>query len=454
MSSSSSSSSAVTPRSRNNILRVTVTVIAAAYFLFSEDSQLPSMGWNSRSGGLGSASAGGRRAGDFSASSMSGDGGGDGFVWDDSMLYTPKGMSHDSWKLMPKGSLAPLTEEAQTFLYKHQFPADGCAGKKFLISYGNDASAGMGSHLHISGMHLGLAIELGRIFVWGPDVGMAYTDEETCGNGVTTFECFFRAPSSCKLEEIFAAGADTVDARFGLAGDDYKLRFWFTPRVFQDMWVRTLSPMGVHEMKYWWRGQSVAFLARFNDKAVERMRAFRVEEGKVSFIPQKSPWADQNAREFPFRRGTVSLHVRHGDKGIEMELVKDETYFDAAEKMVVDGPIGSIRNAYISTEDPSVIVSAENRSVSDPRWSWLYYKVPRVNSNGLDQLEKLGFPKGLLTHIWWLQLLMALECDGWVGTRGSNWNRLIDELRCIWVPKCHHPYVEVGFEQDWNGYSW
>ena len=43
-----------------------------------------------------------------------------------------------------------------------------------------------------------------------------------------------------------------------------------------------------------------------------------------------------------------------------------------------------------------------------------------------------------------LQLLMALEADAWVGTRGSNWNRLIDELRCVWVDKCQGVYVEVG----------
>ena len=48
---------------------------------------------------------------------------------------------------------------------------------------------------------------------------------------------------------------------------------------------------------------------------------------------------------------------------------------------------------------------------------------------------------------------MALECDAWVGTRGSNWNRLIDELRCVWVPKCAQPYVEVG-EREVRGQRW
>ena len=43
-----------------------------------------------------------------------------------------------------------------------------------------------------------------------------------------------------------------------------------------------------------------------------------------------------------------------------------------------------------------------------------------------------------------LQLLLALECDAFVGWRASGWNRLIDALRCVWVPKCKHPYTDVG----------
>jgi hypothetical protein len=55
------------------------------------------------------------------------------------------------------------------------------------------------------------------------------------------------------------------------------------------------------------------------------------------------------------------------------------------------------------------------------------------------------------THL--LKLTLALEADAWVGTRNSNWNRLIDELRCVWVDKCHHPYVEVGDEPA-GSYGW
>lgn len=47
---------------------------------------------------------------------------------------------------------------------------------------------------------------------------------------------------------------------------------------------------------------------------------------------------------------------------------------------------------------------------------------------------------------------MALEADAWVGTRISNWSRLIDELRCVWVSKCALPFIEAG--ENPEGYRW
>ena len=38
--------------------------------------------------------------------------------------------------------------------------------------------------------------------------------------------------------------------------------------------------------------------------------------------------------------------------------------------------------------------------------------------------------RSALTSQWLFQLYLALECDLWIGTRNSNWNRLIDEMRC------------------------
>jgi hypothetical protein len=48
---------------------------------------------------------------------------------------------------------------------------------------------------------------------------------------------------------------------------------------------------------------------------------------------------------------------------------------------------------------------------------------------------------------------MSLEADAWIGTRCSNWNRLIDELRCVWVDKCPNSCVEVGSLSADGNYS-
>ena len=134
-----------------------------------------------------------------------------------------------------------------------------------------------------------------------------------------------------------------------------------------------------------------------------------------------------------------------------MTLVPDAAYFDAAEALVVNNPFRFTRAAFISSEDPGTVAAAQRERRG---WAMTWFNVPRINSNGLDQIARLALPKGLLTHVWFLQLLMALECDAWVGTRGSNWNRLIDELRCVWVPKCMQPYVEVGDPHDYEHFGW
>ena len=55
-------------------------------------------------------------------------------------------------------------------------------------------------------------------------------------------------------------------------------------------------------------------------------------------------------------------------------------------------------------------------------------KVQRMNTGPSQQLAKFG--RTSLSVQWLYQLFLALECDVWIGTRNSNWNRLIDEMRC------------------------
>ena len=122
------------------------------------------------------------------------------------------------------------------------------------------------------------------------------------------------------------------------------------------------------------------------------------------------------------------------------------------------------RTLFISTEDPLVLKEAEAESGRNGRhWAVIYSRIKRLHEDDAvrgtespqDQVWKIEQPPGITMQTYLLQLLMALEADAWITTRGSNWNRIIDELRCIWVDKCAHPVVEIGNKASWYPtYSW
>ena len=73
--------------------------------------------------------------------------------------------------------------------------------------------------------------------------------------------------------------------------------------------------------------------------------------------------------------------------------------------------------------------------------------VHRMNSGPMQQLEHFQ-TRSAITVEWLYQLYMALEADVWIGTRKSNWNRLIDEMRCALCPRCTRLAHAVRFDPD------
>ena len=96
------------------------------------------------------------------------------------------------------------------------------------------------------------------------------------------------------------------------------------------------------------------------------------------------------------------------------------------------------------------VLSVCTGTAPDVNWVTYTTNMDLVNGSPFMQLDAYG--KSATTLRWLLQLYMALKCDVFVGTRGSNWNRLIDELRCIFVDKCQQPFLEVGPPEDWKDY--
>ena len=406
-------------------------------------------------------------------------------------------------------SYALGTAELQAVIRRVQFPSgsDACSADvgRFFISYGpgqEPGHAGIGAMLQIVAMHLSISVGLNRTLVWADNIGNEFSDEATCGDKFG-FLCFLRPPSSCTLEDALMPGADTVHVggsmpevlyqRFGLSHD-------FIPQEAQ-LVLSTLAdtpaeqPEGPSIMRYMWRAQCAAFLMLLNDKTLADLRSLRLlsisspggvsssdggdahsgpggaAPGATGLSSLPPSHADLVARffysipppllraysmrdantvlpTFPLRRGTISMHIRHGDKASEMRLVPTLRYFEAAAALQHSMALALVQQGFVSTEDPDALIEINetiSRTPGMERWVIRYSDIPRINSNGLQQLNAFtNIPRGRLTQLWLLQLLLALECDAWVGTRGSNWNKLIDQLRCVWVPKCGMPYVEVG----------
>ena len=365
-------------------------------------------------------------------------------------------------KALPS-SLAPLTARVQRFIFEAQHPPS-CEGRRFIVSRANEhPTTGLGSHIHVATVHLAVALKIGAVMVWSEDAASAYTDADTCGRGpgASNLECFFLPPSNCTLAHARAAGAThSVLSTFNAGIDGgFGMEWGEVPAPLLRLWEGAGLPADANAAKYWFRGQAAAFLMRPNAATAAAFRALRVAPGALLFAagPAVAPARVQAAAAaFPLPPGTVSLHIRHGDKGQEMKLVGTAAYLRAAAALARLHPMPLAgRNLFLSTEDPSAVTEAADLLASELHaWALAWYDVPRANSNGPLQLAQLGVPRGQLTRVWLLQLLLALECDAWVGTRGSNWNRLIDELRCVWVPKCQQLFAEVGEDASWEGYGY
>jgi len=63
-------------------------------------------------------------------------------------------------------------------------------------------------------------------------------------------------------------------------------------------------------------------------------------------------------------------------------------------------------------------------------------------ASNIHEMLKIGPAQDFLNAMTAMDL--ALECDGFVGTFYSNWNRLIDELRSTVRCKAEAAYVDVN----------
>ena len=370
------------------------------------------------------------------------------------------------------------TKFAQDLIWAHQHPrTERCPTKTKFLMFRAMQMAGTGSQVHILGAWLGIAMNLGRVLLLDPGEKNMYTtgtvnrmsDIPYCGN-TTSLECFLQNVSSCTTQDAspWDEAAD-VDALFPgrphSQQDVRVLRVYIehhgTPSVWKEQMkqaseaVRVAVPDIFRELLacspihgetrdtnydlYWWRAQATGFLMRPNRRTSSTLRGIqarrlRLVRGQIiepAAMTAKGPQLD----------GCVGVHVRHGDKKKEMKLEQLSKYLKAADSLVSSATAHAQRCMFVGTDDAGVIHEISRL----PGWTVMYVDMNRTQDTALHNAHDLKLHGAQIMLDGLLDLSLTLSCSAWVGTLGSNWGRLIDELRSTVLLKADGEFRNIQY---------
>lgn len=378
----------------------------------------------------------------------------------------------------------PLTRHVQQDLWLRQHPPDcNASDVRFLVVEWADTSThGFGSQLHLLTGGFALAVMTSRVFVIDDTFERAMHGG-CAGESKGKLDCYVFPATSKECAAIALAGkrhgpgssADFVAKAQGLeervvllpgyASMDHMV-IDIVPDVWGEPWKvdrgsiefegklvdETRGPYD-YEAKHfgpmnWWRAQSTRYLLRAPSAYLCRLMngarheasgmevATRLAES-VRFQAEHAPgkagdpplrgqleqvlWKDDVFMPRPF----ISVHVRHAyEKSGEMRIVDLPYFMEQAERIRQHNP--AVRSIWLSTESQDILDQAISKYA--PHWNLYYTKAKRIHSNERDPWNS-HTPDRAGTDLAFVNLFLAADADYFVGVLGSNWNRLIDELR-------------------------
>ena len=263
---------------------------------------------------------------------------------------------------------------------------------------------GMGSEMHLYATVLAFAMDQENgLFAWGKDACKGY--QAQCRD-------LYLPEHTCTDEQIQHM-------------KKIKITDW-PPSVAPKSLITQLPQSFTQAQAfYWWLAQAIGYLMRLNKHTAHRIRQMREElHGNLSLS------------------GVINVNIRSGDKRIESRLSPTEYILKQAEILIVNQPLAFSRSIFITSDNLEEILKAENIA-QQMKMRVLYSNIPRM-VHGHNQADVKSFWNINVTIAVLMDLFMASECDAWVGTRSSNWNRLIDILRCVHARKCKQIFVESG----------
>lgn len=374
--------------------------------------------------------------------------------------------------------------ETMEMIWAHQHPAD-CSKAKFMIS--NGWPAGIGAVTHVEGVALAIAIELGRVLLPHPDGPVRRGDRDMgsyvdngwqvdtpyCMNqNMKTLDCYYEPWSSCTIDdalrgrslekvpdlwlrnefeydEIRSSGNISLPRRFKSKAVARQKTVVYINQIRSIGFVPAklmplleCSPMQRENYFYWWRAMSASYFLRPNPQTLNEITKY------------SAPYSMDHRSD-----SCIAMHVRRGDKDLEMFYVPLADYLSTAEHLwqQLQKPKQTFRKA------PVLVISSEDPSVLEETVKWGRQKGWRIIHTDLfdrrNVSAKLSFNtyvenvinKTIVHHeLEYISILvnfhLALQCDAWVCTLASNSCRLIDELRATVGNKANNDFADLSVE--------
>jgi hypothetical protein len=302
--------------------------------------------------------------------------------------------------------LALYTHHARRIIEKNQ---NRCGGGAYIFQVG-EYPHGMGSELTFHATVLAHAIENKAVFAWGARSCTLYGGQ--CRE-------FYQNEHNCSEDQM----RNMSLVLFSYNG-------WPEAKVPRELLDALPDTFTVQQALYWWKAQAYGYLMRFNFQTQKRVDALRSE--RVEFA----------------LGGAINLNIRGGDKSSESRMIAPELFVDRALELIEQSPLAFSRVLFITSDDPRAIARAHAHAETK-HLTAIYLDIPRMKY-GNDAGKTASFWTYNLTVSMLLQLSMTAECAAWVGSRTSNWNRVIDAFRCTVVANCRGVFVEM--EDTIKGY--
>ena len=357
-------------------------------------------------------------------------------------------------------------EEGMEAIWKNQHPED-CSKAQFLI--GGGFESGFGSEFHVLGAGFALAMSMNRVYIMLATNGDSSLMDKMHSNNQfqvdidycrkqnkTNLDCYFEPWSSCTLEDALKGTTLQTLRTQGLniafnemasvVHSERTLVVHLAPELRDEIPPPLLptvecSPFNAGKYKYWWRSLAAAYMLRPNEPTRQLIMKHR-QDKEMAF--------DLNKEQ------CVSVHIRRGDKHLEMKMIDDEkVFYDMAQTLWTD-----VKNRTHSTQEKGIMfVGSEDAAVFDTAAAWAaannfeirysnLFDRKQVTTGLNNEQQQAARAKNAFVHHEWeyFNMLLTLDghlrCSAFVCTHRSNYCRVIDEMRATVGHKANKVYAD------------